>query len=64
MKKPVLHLPRDEGHWTAVNQRRQLGVVAAHDVNLEQALRMARAAYPDYDVRMWAWEAPTRDSID
>jgi hypothetical protein len=64
MAKPVLYLHRDEGHWTAVHQGRQLGVVAAGDVNLEQALRIAKAAYPDYDVRVWAWETPKRDSID
>jgi hypothetical protein len=64
MKKPVLYPHRDEGHWTAVHQGQQLGVVAASDVKLEQALRMAQAAYPDYGVRVWAWEAPKRDSID
>ena len=50
--KPVLYLQRDGGHWTAVSQGRQLGVVAASDVKLEDALRMARAAYADYDVRV------------
>ena len=64
MKKPVLYLQRDEGHWTVVHQGRQLGFMAAADVALEQALQMAKAAYPDYDVRVWAWEAPKRDSID
>jgi hypothetical protein len=63
MKKPVLYLQRDKTHWTVVHQGRQLGMVAACDVKLEQALRMAQAAYPDYDVRVWAWEAPKRDSI-
>ncbi len=64
MKKPVLYLQRDAGPWTVVHQGRPLGVVAAPDVTLEQALRMAQAAYPDYDVRVWAWEAPKGDSID
>ncbi len=64
MKKSVLYLRREGGHWTAVHEGRQLGVVAASDVKLEDALRMARAAYADYDVRVWAWQAPKRDSID
>jgi hypothetical protein len=33
-------------------------------VKLEQAFRMAQAAYLDYDVRVWAWVAPKRDSFD
>ncbi len=64
MKKPILYLHRDEGSWTAVHQGRHLGVVAVCDVTPEHALRMAQAAYPDYDVRVWAWEAPKRDSFD
>ena len=64
MKKPVLYLHLDKSHWAVVHQGRQLGLVAARDVKLEDALRMAQAAYPDYDVRVWAWEAPKRDSID
>ena len=64
MKKSVLYLHLDKDHWIVVHQGRQLGVVAARDVTLEQALRIAQAAYPDYDVRVWAWEAPKRDSID
>jgi len=64
MKKPVLYLQRDKGHWTVLHQGRPLAVLAPHEVKLEDALRKARAAYPDYDVRVWAWEAPKRDSID
>jgi hypothetical protein len=64
MKRPVLYLHCDEGSWTVVHQGRTLSVVAAGDVTPEQALRMAQAAYPDYDVRVWAWEAPKRDSFD
>ena len=64
MRKPALYLHRDKGSWTVVHQGRTLGVVAAPDVKLEQALRMAQAAYPDYDVRVWAWEVTKRDSFD
>ena len=64
MKKPILYLQRDGRRWTVVHQGRTLRIVAAADVKLEQALGMARAAYPDYDVRVWAWEAPKRDAID
>ncbi len=38
MKKPVLYLQRDAGPWTVVHQGRPLGVVAAPDVKLEDAL--------------------------
>ncbi len=64
MRKPVLYLQRDADPWTVVHEGRQLGVVAAGDVTPEQALRMAQAAYPEYEVRVWAWEAPKRDSFD
>ncbi len=64
MKKPVLYLHLEKSHWTVVHQGRHLGVVAAPDVTLEQALRMAQAAYPDSGVRVWAWEAAKRDSFD
>ncbi len=64
MKKPVLYLHLDKSHWTVVHRGRPLGAVGTRDVKLEDALRMARAAYPDYEVRVWAWEAPKRDSID
>jgi hypothetical protein len=64
MKKPVLYLHLEKRHWTVVHQGRPLGMVAAREVELEDALRTAQAAYPDYEVRVWAWEAPKRDSID
>jgi hypothetical protein len=64
VKKPVLYLHRDAASWTVVHQGRTLGVVAGGDVMLEQALRMAQAAYPEYEVRVRAWDAPKRDSFD
>ncbi len=60
MRKPVLYLQRDAGHWTVVHPGRTLGVVAAPDEKLEQALRMAWAAYPDYDVRVRGARTPNR----
>jgi hypothetical protein len=64
MKKPVLYLHFDKSHWLVLRQGRPLGVIAARDVKVEDALHKAQAAYPDYDVRVWAWEAPKRDWID
>ena len=64
MEKPVLYLHLDTCDWTALHQGWTLGVVAAREVKLEQALRSAQNAHPDYDVRVWAWAAPKRDSFD
>ncbi len=64
MMKPVLYLHCDESHWLVLREGRSLGVVAARNVKVEDALRKARSAYPEYDVRVWAWEAPNRDWID
>jgi len=64
MQKPVLCLHRDAASWAVVHQGRTLGVVAAGDVTLDQALRIVQAADSEYDVRVWSWVAPKRDSLD